>query len=602
MKYIEKYLNKINLSILGVVILVAAIFMLISFNTALNAVGDDLLRLEVDDVFTLFMSASASLQTAFYLFILLLIAAIVLLAGGLFRYVYHKEKSLCYVIYIFSGAVTAYTSIKVLVFVSGIKELVSANVDLLGAASNATGLIETGVALYGLVKYTLIGLFFMGVYAIYCIFSIKKRSSVYNDLFGYEDIDVNGTGVFESGMEKAKEAGMAIGDKTQEATESITEKIKGMTRNQKIGIISVIAAIIIVFGGFKIYDTFFNFDKINLMENMNQPTFSGYDGEGVVDGYPSMGDIDYDMTKSGMAEFLHDVTYTLDKTEGLSNGDEVTITAKYSEATAKALKVKVTEDTMTVKVGGLIERYADGNAIPESDVKKIGEVMDQYAEEETRNSYYFHDEKISWERLELIFARQEKQENERDGYNDRVLGLYRLVSKDDTKYLMISTNCEINSTTNFDMLGCEKSYLKDHFVYGMREFLENDDEYILTTIGESEKTFETLENWYSSSLARTARIVYPITMHPSSWRWRETWKVSVEENTVIYEYHYETAFDDDFVSDMKKSIKKTMDEEEADFKKIVSKFEEQSGIEDLSLKVRFVDEKGTVLYSEEFTK
>lgn len=617
MKHIEKYLNKFNLSILGVGMLAVAIFILISLRTALSAVGDDLSSLDIDDILTIFMSASSSLRTAFYLFILLLIAAVVIIAGSAFKYVYSREKSLCYVIYMFSGAVTAYTSIKILIFVSVARKLVAAGVqgglavlggsfdaDLLGLASNATGLIETGLALYGLVKYTLIGLIFMGAYAGYCIYSIKKHGSVYDDLFGHAEADVNGAEVFEAGMEKAKEAGMAIGKKTQEASESITEKIKGMTRKQKIGVVSVIAAIFIVFGGFKIYDAFFNFDKINLMEGMNQPTFSGYDGEGIVDDYPSMGDIDYDMTKSGMAEFLNDVTYTMDKTEGLSNGDEVIITALYSEATAKALKVKVTEDTMTVKVEGLTERFADGNAIPEKSVKKIGQVMDQYVEDNAKNlySYYFDDEKTSCKRLDLIFARQENREYEWAGYDDKVLGIYQIAGEEETRYLVVSTDCEINSATDFDALGCEDGYLKSHFVYGMAQYLENNDEYILTTIGEAEKASKTLEDWYSSSLARAARIIYPITIYPSNWSWRDTWEVSVEENTVTYEYHYETTFDDDLVSDMKKSIKKTMDEEKADFKKIVSMFEEQSGIKDLTLKVKYVDEKGTVLYNKEFTK
>ena len=63
------------------------------------------------------------------------------------------------------------------------------------------------------------------------------------------------------------------------------------------------------------------------MENMTAPTFTGYDGEGYMESGPEMGNIDYDRTTPGAEDFMNSITYSVDKTENLSNGDEVTITA-----------------------------------------------------------------------------------------------------------------------------------------------------------------------------------------------------------------------------------------------------------------------------------
>ena len=51
-------------------------------------------------------------------------------------------------------------------------------------------------------------------------------------------------------------------------------------------------------------------------------------------------------------------TYTdYDFSGDLSNGDKITVTIKYSEELAKANKIKVTNDSKTFTVKGLIEKF-----------------------------------------------------------------------------------------------------------------------------------------------------------------------------------------------------------------------------------------------------
>ena len=90
---------------------------------------------------------------------------------------------------------------------------------------------------------------------------------------------------------------------------------------------------------------------IDLMSNI-KVSIKGFNGKGEV--YID-NNTKYDKTNSDIRDFVADIEYTLENgTNGaLSNGDEITIKAKYSKSKAKDLGLTIKNPTKKVKVSGL---------------------------------------------------------------------------------------------------------------------------------------------------------------------------------------------------------------------------------------------------------
>ena len=90
---------------------------------------------------------------------------------------------------------------------------------------------------------------------------------------------------------------------------------------------------------------------IDLTSNI-KVSIKGFNGKGEV--YID-NNTKYDKTNSGIRDFVADIEYTLEHgTNGaLSNGDEITIKAKYSKSKAKDLGLTIKNPTKKVKVSGL---------------------------------------------------------------------------------------------------------------------------------------------------------------------------------------------------------------------------------------------------------
>lgn len=90
---------------------------------------------------------------------------------------------------------------------------------------------------------------------------------------------------------------------------------------------------------------------IDLTSNI-KVSIKGFNGKGEV--YID-NNTKYDKTNSGIRDFVADIEYTLENgTNGaLSNGDEITIKAKYSKSKAKDLGLTIKNPTKKVKVSGL---------------------------------------------------------------------------------------------------------------------------------------------------------------------------------------------------------------------------------------------------------
>lgn len=155
------------------------------------------------------------------------------------------------------------------------------------------------------------------------------------------------------------------------------------SKNGKITV-GVIAVAIVAFIGYQIYDNFFNYTEIDLAKNITCE-FAGKDGEGFISDIDN--DIDYDKNNQQLASFVADTSLDYDTSYELSNGDEITITVKYSEATAKASKIRVTNDSKTIKVKGLIERYKNVDALPNDLIEELESKASDEAEDQFEDGY-----------------------------------------------------------------------------------------------------------------------------------------------------------------------------------------------------------------------
>ncbi len=120
--------------------------------------------------------------------------------------------------------------------------------------------------------------------------------------------------------------------------------------------------------------------KLDLVSGV-EVTFNNESGAGTA--YVSKQNIDYDLNDAAVGIFVGSVTYQIEPSEGLANGDKVTVKAVYSKETAKKAKIKVTKDTRTFKVEGLTERYGDVADLPD----EVIETSDAKSEKLIKNSY-----------------------------------------------------------------------------------------------------------------------------------------------------------------------------------------------------------------------
>lgn len=158
------------------------------------------------------------------------------------------------------------------------------------------------------------------------------------------------------------------------------------SKNGKIVIASIVV-LLILFGGYKIWDTFFNRTVIDPFEDMTLE-FSGYDGSGnaYIEDYP---DIDYDITNDKMAAFIHDIDYEIENDGKLSNGDKVVVKATYSKETAKSAKVDLETESKEFEVEGLTVLYKSADEIDEDLYEEAFEfMMEEVSDEVDASAFY----------------------------------------------------------------------------------------------------------------------------------------------------------------------------------------------------------------------
>lgn len=229
-----------------------------------------------------------------------------------------------------------------------------------------------------------------------------------------------GQGSLEVSSTQTENEPSQIVQEQQVSTPPVITKEKALTflksKNGKIAL-GIVAVIIVVVVGYKVWDAFFNKTVIDAFANM-QVTYDGYDGAGEarIDGV----DIDYDMTNTALEQFVNDISFDIEKNGELSNGDKVTVKAIYSQETAKQLKVVLKEESQTFDVSGLTVKYQSASQIDKTVYQKAYDKANQESKEESYfssdgstktfyKSYYIvnTNEEISIQRNYLVFVYKE---------------------------------------------------------------------------------------------------------------------------------------------------------------------------------------------------
>ena len=191
-------------------------------------------------------------------------------------------------------------------------------------------------------------------------------------------------------------------------------------------IIGIIVAVIGVAGWF-IYDTFFHLQKVDLFAYDDGIEVYGYSGTGVLEDCIWEYKGEYIGEQPYASEFYDTVSYEVDKEKNLSNGDTITITAKYDKALARKAKIKVKSDTKEYEVTGLNERYAaNGSDIDPKDVAAMKSYMNDYMARMVKDNY----NQGKSEGLEVLYYVSPTASEGYDEYEDMMIGIYKVSYKD----------------------------------------------------------------------------------------------------------------------------------------------------------------------------
>lgn len=239
---------------------------------------------------------------------------------------------------------------------------------------------------------------------------------------------------------------------TNETGSSVNVGAFFKSRNGKI-VLGVIIVVIVAFGGYKIYDNYFNKTTVDLLENVTVE-FEGYDGSGRVTSC-QLGDVEYDKTDAELTSFINSVSLDYDTKRTLKNGDEIEITATYDHDLADELKLNIEDATKKVKVKGLIERYKKASEVPNktsSDVKKKMDEKVKASFDDRQSSYTSY--KSSFVSMYYGYDKSDSSSP-----NDYCIGIYKIeytssfgsTSNTETYYIaayMNHINSEYSSSEN----------------------------------------------------------------------------------------------------------------------------------------------------------
>jgi len=76
--------------------------------------------------------------------------------------------------------------------------------------------------------------------------------------------------------------------------------------------------------------------------------------------------------------------------------------------------------------------------------------------------------------------------------------------------------------------------------------------------------------------------------------------VEVKENTIIYTYQYEQTFDESVVNALSGQIESTLDSSSSSFTSMADTLEQESGVEEVSVKIIYLNGDGSEIFTKEY--
>lgn len=409
MKYAKKktifILSSITSGFITVMCLLSKLGVSASYQTSVNSLSD------FNEITSLMGSVITIFQIIFYLFIILSLATAIL--SGIYFFKKNKQE------YVILGELVFSTinTILLLLSMSGINAIIkmvklATTGDYSAFASfDYASMISSITSAASNLKYFVYVSIILFIFNIFVLLVAKKVIHINNFTFSFDENPnvvpqqqnpqtettetVEATNTTENEANETVTANATVNDTVNQTTNNNQpsfdiEKVKNFfkTKNGKITL-GVGAAVIISFAGYKIYDNFFNFTKIDLAKNITAD-FEGKDGNGYITNVKT--NIDYDKNNEVLADFINFTYPDYDYSSTLSNGDKVTITVKYSEETAKNNKIKVTNNSKTLTVKGLTERYKNASKLPKKLVTQLTEEADKNIKKKysDRQSYTYN--------------------------------------------------------------------------------------------------------------------------------------------------------------------------------------------------------------------
>ena len=170
---------------------------------------------------------------------------------------------------------------------------------------------------------------------------------------------------------------------------NVVNNNKRVLTKKRIILISIIVIIFAVAGGgYYIWNTFFNFTKIDLSSNI-ELTIDGISGNAYISDIKN--DIKYDKNDAQISEFISNLNYDYSKSNKIKNGDEITVNVVYDKKKAKKLKLKITKSSKKIKVKKLNYRFDSASDISTEIVQLV-----KYKGESELNKFYSNDPYYSY--------------------------------------------------------------------------------------------------------------------------------------------------------------------------------------------------------------
>lgn len=442
----KKKIVTISTVVFGIVTLVALFLKLGSSSvTNINSISDASSALES-------LGSSMTLIVGFVYLCLIASIILVVLSG----YYFFKKNNKEYVIFIeFIGSILS--TLFLFLSLSGVNAIAKAvkatnsnDWDSLFSVFNNIGDIQNAATYIKYFMYLAIIMFIVNIVIWLIVKQVLKVNAIQ---FTFDEELVENSSSIQFDSEKAKELSTT-------GLNNVGSFLK--TKNGQV-VLGIVGVVIVLFGGYKVYDTYFNKTDLNVMPKISVE-FEGKNGEGYVSNLEH-GNVDYDQNDSQIKDFVNSISYDYDTSRTLKNGDKIKVHAVYDKEKAKELKLNIVNDSTTVKVRGLTVTYASADKLPSKILEKAKSDIEKDVKDSCYNTTYI---KTDYSFDSLYFAKGKDS-------NDRIAAIYK-----------------INKTTTFFGSSDTDTYYEVFYVSDVASDYLKEDHYVASTTLYEEDSFDYL--------------------------------------------------------------------------------------------------------------